>query len=499
MWLLATLVAQAHTPRSNVIELVEQRTLSTRPGAPWAIEPVGEDGLVVWTENTRNMVARRYDPDLSLRWSVPLPEIVDGAPAITLARDGVAWAVFQVKALAIVTRFEVEDGAMRSWVVPLEHRARRVVDFETVGDDAWLVMVDGRSSEGGGLRYLDLETGASSKVTLPPVAQTIELQRLTAAPERGVVDVTYRTAVLGRFTQHIAVAKEGRLFNDLVLQVPDLNLLDAQRAAMPDGTTLVVGTYADESTGTRAQGFYAARLGAERDLTYVATHSFTSLGHFFDDLPPARRKARRRQVAALAERGADLDVDLRFSMHDLQHHEGRIVVSGEAYAPRLGTTPRVVAVDVDGTYGRRTQAIDVVDGFWFTHALVVAFDPDGSIAWDASLPMENVGDTTIRPHVRVGVHGGVATLAYSTGDAIVSRVFHRGTVVEEAAQRALVPYDRSALRKQPMTVEPWFGSQWLSYGLQRQRTGGRTFVIERLQASANVPDGPPTATLTPIH
>ncbi|MEN0060872.1 MAG: hypothetical protein AAGA48_01920 [Myxococcota bacterium] len=497
MWLVTALVAQAHVPATNVIETVDQRTLATRPNAPWAVEPVGDDGLVIYTEDRGVMVARHYDNDLSLQWSVPLPEIVTDAPLRTLYRDDAAWAVFQRRALALVTRHNVRDGTYQAWFVPLKHRSRRVVDFEMVGKDAWLVMVDGRSDQGGGLRHLDLKSGVSKAVSLPRTPETIELQRLTADPDRGVVDVSYRTALEGRYTQHVAVAKAGRLTNDIVLQVPDLNLLDIQRHVLDEGHQLAVGTYADEATGTRAQGFYAARFDPSGHLTYVATHSFSSLGHFFDDLPPERRNQKRKQVAERQRRGSDVDIDVRFATHDAQLHDGRIVVSGEIFVPRLGTVPRVVMVDVDG--GVRAQTLDVGDGYWFTHAIVAAIDPDGSVAWDASLPMRNVGGSRIEPHVKVGLDGDVATLAYASGERLVSRVFHRGILVEDRAETELVPYDRTLVRSQSMTVEPWFDNQWVSYGAQRLRNGGaRQFVIERLVAAPELPATPPQATLTPL-
>jgi len=498
MWLVAALTAQAHVPPTDLIDTVEQRTFTTRRRDPWAVEPVGRAGIVVYTTERGVRVARRYDADLALQWSVPLPEVVRDGPVATLHRDDAAWAVFQHRANAVVTRHDIDDGTGRVWVVPLEHRSRRVVDFETVGDDAWFVLVDGRSGAGGGLRYLDLESGASRTVSLPPKEGGLELQRLTADPVREVVDIAFRSSRRGVYTQHVAVARAGRVVEDLAIDVGGMNLLDVQRQVFADGSQLAVGTYADEPSGHRAQGFYAARVDERGDVLYIATHSFASLGHFFDDLPPARREARQRAAAERLEQGRDLDIDVRFATHDVRSHDGRIVLSGEVYGPRLGTIPRVAVIDVDG--GIRAPSVDAIDGYWFTHAVVAAFDPDGSVAWDASLPMRNVGGSRLVPHVRVGLDGDRATLAYADDDTLISRIFDAGRLVEDRAQRSLVSEDRTPLRRWPMVVEPWFDDAWLAYGMQRKRGTGPQFVLERLESrSPERADAPPKAVLRPLH
>ncbi len=499
MWLVVALSAQAHVPNSEVLETVQRRVLPTRRRTPWVVQPVGDRGLVAYTEERGVLVARRYDTELSLRWSIALPEAVRDAPVETTFASDASWAVFQNKALAVVTRHAIDEGTAKAWVVPLQNRRRRVVDFETVGRDAWLVTVDGSSDDDGALWHIDLDSGISRSATLPPADQSIGLQRLTAQPSRGWVDVSYRTEVDGRFTQHVAVARRGRVVNDIVLQLPGLNLLDVQRQFLDDGNQLVVGTYADEDRGTRAQGFYTSRHDRSGRLLYTATHSFTTLGHFFDDLPPGRRAQRLRQADERGARGRDLDIDVRFATHDVQQHEGQLVMSGEVYVPRVGTIPRAVVVSVDG--GLQTWSFDTTDGYWFTQAVVAAFEPDGALAWDASLPMRNVGGASLERHLRVGLQGDVATLAYAKGDTLVSRVFEGGEQVEERSQRALVPVDRNGVRRNPMTVEPWFDNQWLAFGPQRLVTGGRHFVMERLRTlpARPVDDGaPPKATLRPV-
>ncbi|MEO0600985.1 MAG: hypothetical protein AAF211_06090 [Myxococcota bacterium] len=497
MWLALALSAQAHVPQTAVIESVERRALPTRSRVPWSVQPVGEHGLVAYTEERGVLVARRYDRELALQWSVALPEVVADAPVRTQYRSDAAWAVFQRRALAVVTRHDLQDGTARAWVVPLDHRSRRVVDFETSGNDAWLVVVDGGTDGDGTLRHLDLESGIAKKVALPPTSERIELQRLTPQPERGTVDVAYRTMVDGRFTQHVAVARAGDMVDDLVLQIPELNLLDVQRQYLPDGNQLVVGTYADEATGTRAQGFYTARVDRKGRLLYTATHSFATFRHFFDDLPVERRRTRQKLAAERQRRGQDLDIDVRFATHDVQFHEGRVVLSGEVYTPRVGTIPRVVVVDVDG--GIQAPTLAVTDGYWFTHTVAAAFEPDGTLVWDASLPMRNVGSSRVEPRSRVGLHGDVATLAYAAGDTLVSRVFSAGREVEERAQRPLVTYDRAAVRSRPLQIEPWFDNQWVSFGPQRLRAGGRQFVIERMRSLPATDDRPPKAVLRPIE
>lgn len=451
------------------------------------VVPAGDLGAVVVHETeAKHFELTGLDRDLGKAWTVPWETDVRWTWRDGIAVGGTAWALFSESPRAVhLLAIDVRTGKPRDVpvVLPGKLRAYDLADLVVQGDEAWFLARDagwGGATEGG-LVHVDLRSGDATEVPveLSPGAKRMWVSRVTPHPERGVWLSGFEVEKLHRTQRvvHVVGAKPAEVF--VAPSPDDLNLLSAQHARLPDGTDWLIGTWSSRPKGSFSNGLYVYTPGTGA----LKTTSFTQLEHFFDHLPEKLRERLQARIAAREAEGDDLELSFNLLLHDLLATPEGPVLVGEAFVPTYVTRTRTETVYVNGAAQTRTVTERVFNGWLFTHALVVRFQPDGTPAWDASFKLGDVKSFAIRPHVRVAVAGNRVSMTYAWGRRTWTQVVESGKVVSERARVDAASVGVPTIAEADSAW--WYGTSFLTWGVQRvpdEEAGRRErmFVVERL-------------------
>lgn len=344
---------------------------------------------------------------------------------------------------------------------------KQVLGATLAGDDLHLLAVVGK---GGAVLHHRL--GGSGFTPVPGVAYHLPADglppslRLTA---EGVVAEGLTRS--GDVLTLRRVRIEGQRARDAEdLTVPGGEARSAHRLALPAGQEVVIGTFADRPQQTGSEGLYlrlpsgAVRLHRYGDLPNAMAHH--------DDGRQQRLAAKARRLEAGA---AALSVDHFMEIVEVRWVGDRLVVVAEAAWRDYAVQPPKPDGSVPG--------VEFI-GHRYSHALVVAFDLDGSVAWSHNLPMGDLWLPERRRVVAATFSGDRVTLAYNRGDAVVSLTLEGGDVVQARHERALGAPGERLIDLRERHAMPWHDTHLWVWGEQTVRVVGeprqRRFHLEEL-------------------
>ncbi|MEN0062974.1 MAG: hypothetical protein AAGA48_12545 [Myxococcota bacterium] len=470
---------------ASMIASQQRLSLPAAKNEVWEVVPL-DDGWLLLGEGEEGPAVASFDQDFGLRWSRTLPEAGPGRPLDHAVTDDHAWLVYARRgttALVGIPRAGSERPVER---IEVARKSRQILGFEVADNEGWLI--SGRRTALGGtqgvITSFDLD-GGRAKTVSSGLPKKSFYERL-ATTDEGAIELSAWSVKKRLRVQHLMTAKRGELSKRLTLQARDfetpINPLSIQRQGFENGESIVVGSYADEVKGSRAQGLYMAHLDTKGNIRRTETHSFTEMNHFFDHLSERRQRRIAERLEKKKRKGDDIDLDVRFDVHQAVQDEatGNVIVVGEAYYPVFETRTQTTTQMVNGRTVTTTTTITEFRGFRFTHAVAVAFSPQGELVWDASLSIGNVQSYAIKPHVRVTVDGDRITMIYASRRKLFTRVFDAGTVVDDRKSQRRVDEEGEKVRRVRSTsIEPWTDEAFLAWGIQKTDEG-RVFVVERL-------------------
>lgn len=421
-------------------------------------------------------------PGWTASWRAPEPVKLLGADA----DDRALWLLLHRGGRAAIhlLRVDLATGAIRAddVAVPVR-RLGAIDDFLVAPTGAYFTAATGPTE--AAVVFVPRE---GSPLVVPPPEITrgrrIFVDRLTAGDDS--VDASIWTRRRGQRSLYAARLDGTRSVEVVALPAVDgdgKNWVDGQLVDLPDGRRWVVGTWADGDRSTLPQGLFVSPVegGVAARITYTA---FTSLPHFFDHLPEARRQAVQARIARKRAAGEPVQVGYNLLVHDALVVGDRVVVVAEAYVARYHTQTRTITTTVNGVVTTTTQTTQVFDGWAFTHAIAVAYAPNGDVAWDASVPMGDILTYDIRPHVRAAVEGDRVTLGYVANGRYSARTFVAGVEVEATRRARIATEDgERVVRGWAEHTETWGDRAFLVSGFQRVAEDAgrrRVFAVARV-------------------
>jgi len=477
--MFAALLPLALAAPSAVSQVLRHEIVADRRDA-WEVVPLGAEGLLLVGSDDRGdaFTFTRYDANFAPLWTKDWapPERaevrgawVDGGDAwLLLHRRG---ADFTVLGIDLTTG----EPTAFSLTSPVK-KTREVEGLFVRGDDAWLTAgpaaVDPVEGAEGTLVHVDLTAGSAEALDIAGLVgePRMRLRHVQATAEGVSVVATVDTQ---RHRALFVVDVKGRDLEGALAMAPpeedNTNLLGALRVPASTGGDLVVGTYAQGARDTGAQGLFLARF-VEGRQDWLRYHSFLSFQHFFDYLPEPMRERLARRIEKKAEKGVELDLGYRLSLHAPLIVGGRYVIVGEAYYPQYHTV--TTTTTANGTTTRTSH--EVFDGWRYTHAIVAAFDPLGELVWDASVPIGNVLSATVRDQVAVSVEGDHVHMLYCVGGKVYSLEADGNEVSgEKAEQRLIAAGGDAAVKTSWESRAAWWYDDWfLLWGYERIKEKG---------------------------
>lgn len=198
--------------------------------------------------------------------------------------------------------------------------------------------------------------------------------------------VTYHSKGLSKQQAFIAEIKpNGAKGKTLEIQPrnPNYKLLGGKSVKMGESVFLV-GTYG-RRRGSGAQGLYLARL-QKGSQDFIQYYSFSDLSTFFDYLPEDEKTKLKKRIDKKRKRGKDLTYGFQMIQHDLVVDSHTIYAVSEVFFPRYHTEYRTSWV-----YGRPVEvAVEVFDGYEYTHTLVLALDTSGNRKYDRTVNISGI-------------------------------------------------------------------------------------------------------------
>lgn len=226
--------------------------------------------------------------------------------------------------------------------------------------------------------------------------------------------------------------------------------------------TIVAGTYTLDNAG--AQGLFFTRVneGEQHDIKH---YPFSSFHHFFDYMDEDKQQKIQEKLDKKREKGKSLKLDYQFLIHEIRKIDSNYVMVAEAYYKDYYT-------DYQTTYMGGmpvTRPVEVFQGYRFTHAIAVAFDKNGNLRWDISLPMDDYLNEKYEQNVSINIDSGRVTMAHHDDNKLHYKVFDQYETVTDKSRKTLRKlYEDDQVRSSHYAhLKSWYGDYFLAYGLQR--------------------------------
>jgi hypothetical protein len=446
----------------------------------WNVVPLGRDGLLLTGSDAKadGFTFSRYSTELHPLWTTDWVPPTDMNIEDVAVEGGAAWFLMHKTRKKDFTVLEVSlaDGATQA--IPLLSPVKTLLldGLLVHGTEAYLLAMtstrDFFRGTTGVLLHVDLPTRTTDMVAVPAAGKNeLRLDHLVSGP--GPDDIALTGAVERKHhrTMYVLDLEHGAVKHTLEV-APALNeeknLLTATRVRTTGDDSLVVGTFASGEKDYAAQGMYVAGYNGNTQA-WTRYHSFTSFKHFFDYLPDKLRARVERKIEKRADKGLDLDLNYMLDLHAPMVLGDRYVMVAEAYYPEYHTYSQTYTTTVNGVTTTQTRTYQVFDGYRYTHAVVAAFDKQGQLLWDSSVPIGNVLSPTVREQVAVQVLGDHIKMMYCVAGKVYALEADGNEVHGEKAEQRLVAEDEDEQVKTSWNSHSawWYDDWFLVWGFER--------------------------------
>ncbi|WP_258105270.1 hypothetical protein [Marinoscillum sp. MHG1-6] len=282
--------------------------------------------------------------------------------------------------------------------------------------------------------------------------------------------------------KYTLIAKTFTASGDLIQEVQldpgdKQNIVDGVSTNFYGGYQYISGTYSKKPS-TYSRGLYLSKFVNGRQQ-FIKYHEYAQLDNFFGYMSTKREKRIKERIKRKAAKGKSAKFNYKLLVHDIIPRGDEFLLIAEAYYPRYssyyGGSPN---------YGQFYQTYTPgFIGYNFTHAVVVAFDRNGNIKWDASFGIDNVLSYSLEEFVSVSVYDDEVVLMYLDENAIQSKVV-RGDKISEG--KTFMPVQLAfegdeVKTRDPDTegLKPWYDQTMYAFGEQRikndQAVNGKIF------------------------
>ncbi|MFM2226301.1 MAG: hypothetical protein RJA07_2503 [Bacteroidota bacterium] len=257
-----------------------------------------------------------------------------------------------------------------------------------------------------------------------------------------------------------------------------------------DKDDLVFGTYAPPyedksffqkmfagmSTGVPSNvsvGFYLSRFvdGKQNYLKVFPFNKYFKVVHYGGLFSSPKQKV---EESGTDKKGKERPVSLSLLMHDvIKRSDNEYILIADAYYAHYHTE----------TYydGKNWQTRQVFDGYVFTDAIIMSFDPEkGELNWYETFDINSWPPTmNLRPRVKVIQNENESDIVfvYNDGKSINTKVLHDGKI-SDGQQTSMNLNTGKETDKVTNTydggdVEYWYDNYFIAYGYQRIKTKGK--------------------------
>lgn len=241
-------------------------------------------------------------------------------------------------------------------------------------------------------------------------------------------------------------------------------LIDGKIANINSDSKVIIGSYANKGYAG-VQGLYLTKItNGKQD--FINYQSFSKFNNFFDYLSKKEQDRIQKQLEKKKKKGKDLDLSYQLLIHEpIISDTNEFLMVGEVYAPQYHTEYRTTFY-----YGRPIEtAIEVFDGWRYSHAIIAGLNNKGDLLWDNSIVIQDVLSLTLNEKVKILNNGKNYIAAYSQNGQIQYKILSRDTTNKEKLRTyAEIDTDYERIKEQYKSdVEYWYGNYFIAYGSQK--------------------------------
>lgn len=285
--------------------------------------------------------------------------------------------------------------------------------------------------------------------------------------------------------------REANLISQYALQ-PEGNkhLIFARSVKTRNNMKLVAGTYATSRNSEYSKGIFIASVDPA-GYQQIRYYNYGDLKNFFKYMKAKREQRVKERIALRHVRGKKVKFNYRFIVHEIVPYENQFVLLGEAFYPKYITVDRQAGSFFGPFYYGGTGMIRngrVFDGFRYTHAVVMGFDPNGKLLWDNSFEINDVKTFSLEQFVKLETQQDKIALMYVYNNQLRSKIIKGNEVVEGKTLYPLrTSFSTDVARSEKNSesrLNYWYDRYFYAFGIQEisnAQTGTRrVFFVNKI-------------------
>lgn len=266
---------------------------------------------------------------------------------------------------------------------------------------------------------------------------------------------------------------EGNLYRNLPLEPEENKHLIFGRSLKTDSDMQVVaGIYGTRSSEYSRGVFIATILPS--GLEQIRYYNFGDLENFFKYMRANREKRVKNRIERRKIKGKKIKFNYRFLVHELVKEGDQYVLLGEAFYPRYISPDRSYFNGFFNPNGSMPGSIiqngRILDGYYYTHAVVMGFDESGKLLWDNSFEINDVKTYTLEQFVKLEVLPDKIALMYLFENHIRTKIIKGGMVLEGKTIDPILTFNENDVVKEEKNdvnkLEYWYNHYLYAYGVQ---------------------------------
>jgi len=257
------------------------------------------------------------------------------------------------------------------------------------------------------------------------------------------------------------------------------NIIFGHSSRTTSQNQLLAGTYSNRSSNY-SRGIFIASLkeNGEQSINY---YNYADLRNFFSYMKVKREKRVKERINRKKIKGKKLKFNYRLVVREIIQMDDYYIMLGEAFYPKYSNTGSRTGYVYNGKFQSRSPFYQRIpynhfgnmslEGYRYTHAVVIGFDSSGKLLWDNSFEITDVLSQSLDQYVNVSVEEDKIVLLYVHDNTIRSKIIQGTEVIEgKSFDNIKLKFQDDAVNNKTAELnglEKWYGDKFFAYGVQR--------------------------------
>ena len=254
---------------------------------------------------------------------------------------------------------------------------------------------------------------------------------------------------------------------------PDRNLLFGRTTSFGDDALHIAGTYSHGNTRF-SRGIFIANIYTDGSQK-INYYNYGDLENFFSYMKVKREKRMKDRIERKKIKGKKIKLNYRLLVHDVLEENGSNILLGEAFYPKYSSRPTYSSYFGYNRFtpsGRNFSGNQSnLEGYQYTHAVLIGFDNKGALLWDNSFEINDVISPTLQKYIQVLPYQDYTVLFYMYEDVVHTKIIKKNEVLEGKQEDEIVTlYEGDKINdteEDEGGLKEWYGPYFYAFGVQK--------------------------------